>query len=824
MKSYHSLAWKELKAQKIMSFLILAAVILSTMMTTVVGQSIGILQSMREQQAGTLNGLRYVTFHGLTEQLKEILEKDSRLSFVGSNTVLGTFELQKGGMGLQVREFDEKGLSVYPANSKIKEGSLPKNAGEIALPEDALKLLGFKGKIGDKIILDLSISLLKDTEQAYQYQAEFILTGILESNYMGYVSNLVQGIAGKGSATEVLPKRYQLYSTDIRTAKKADFQELVNELAKKMGIRQEYIQYNDIYLKALGISIDKISEDTDTGAGFPFMIAASVLIGVLVLLASGLVIYNILKIAVSKRISQYGTLRAIGARKNQLYVLVAKQLFLLCAIGIPIGAVLGVMSAGGITAMAANLLSPSIFMARDADQLTGLIAENSSSKILPLIISAAITLVFAFAAAIPAARYAAKVSPTAAMTKITAKITRKNRKEKRIRNFESYYARLNLKRNTGRTMITILSLTMSITVFVALQSFSGLLNASKEVEKMHVGDYSIRSEEAGITPEEVETIRSRKDVSKLSTVKLSIYSQKKDGSVDINTNIKLKGITETLQIVGIDEERIKSMFPEITEQQIKDMKEGKACLIKNPMALSIEGKEMEATSYKQGQKLDISGISMDIIGCTDAVTISSEFINGLQIIVYNNIYNKITGKDTYNEIAPTLTKEADEAQFEKEIEALCDRSPDSLWISYQKTDEQLKQSYEQINLLAWGLILFIGIIGLLNIINTTYTNIHTRIGEIGMLRAIGMSTAGLYRTFLWEGAYYSIIATAAGAVSGYICTIFVEAAVNEQIAFVMPPIIPILQAAVISILACLSTTAVPLWKIARMSIVDTIEF
>ena len=61
MKSYLSLARKELKAQRVTSILILIAVILSTVMTTVVGQSIGILQAMRVSQAASLNGDRYVT-------------------------------------------------------------------------------------------------------------------------------------------------------------------------------------------------------------------------------------------------------------------------------------------------------------------------------------------------------------------------------------------------------------------------------------------------------------------------------------------------------------------------------------------------------------------------------------------------------------------------------------------------------------------------------------------------------------------------------------------------------------------------------------------
>lgn len=56
MRSYLNLAWKELKAQRVTAVLILIAVVLSTVMTTVTGQSIGILQSMRIEQAAGLNG------------------------------------------------------------------------------------------------------------------------------------------------------------------------------------------------------------------------------------------------------------------------------------------------------------------------------------------------------------------------------------------------------------------------------------------------------------------------------------------------------------------------------------------------------------------------------------------------------------------------------------------------------------------------------------------------------------------------------------------------------------------------------------------------
>lgn len=68
MRSYWNLSWKELKAQKVTAVLILIAVTMSTVMTTVVGQSIGILQSLRIEQAAGLNGNRYASFYELSRE------------------------------------------------------------------------------------------------------------------------------------------------------------------------------------------------------------------------------------------------------------------------------------------------------------------------------------------------------------------------------------------------------------------------------------------------------------------------------------------------------------------------------------------------------------------------------------------------------------------------------------------------------------------------------------------------------------------------------------------------------------------------------------
>jgi len=202
---------------------------------------------------------------------------------------------------------------------------------------------------------------------------------------------------------------------------------------------------------------------------------------------------------------------------------------------------------------------------------------------------------------------------------------------------------------------------------------------------------------------------------------------------------------------------------------------------------------------------------------------SSGFTNGGQILVSDALYCALTGSDRYAEVCPTLKKDADTTTFETWLDGWCGDDPGTQWLSYRQSSQEMAESFAQIKMLCWVLIALIGVIGVLNIINTVYSNIHTRIGEIGMQRAIGMSAASLYRTFLWESAYYGIFASAIGAVLDYVCCIFVGAAQTDALQLVAVPVAAILEAAAVSVAACLAATAIPLRAISRMSIVDSIE-
>lgn len=441
-----------------------------------------------------------------------------------------------------------------------------------------------------------------------------------------------------------------------------------------------------------------------------------------------------------------------------------------------------------------------------------------------LLISVAVTLLFALLASFPAARYASRVSPTVAMSGHSVKIKRFGKRNRKICHFEAYYARLNLKRGRGRTFVTILSLVMSITVFVALQSFTSLLDTSSSVQDMYFSDYAVTNETSGIPAEAVNTLKKNEAVEKLFTTRLSIFMPGAGKELPFQTDLSVQS-HETVQLASIDDKLLEIYAPNLSEQDKQALSNGTGCLVKNPITFSYGDTSIKYTELATGDTIQMEGKTLRVLGDIDSpITINNAgFTNGVQIIVNDELYCSLIGNDSYSEIYPTLQDSANTDSFESWLDNWCCEYPGTHWISYLESSNEMAESFKQIRMLCWVLIIFIGIIGILNIINTVYSNIHTRVNEIGMQRAIGMSATSLYKTFLWESAYYGIFASLIGSVLGYICCVFVNAAQTDTLQFISVPVLAITEATIISVVACLLATAIPLRKISNMSIVDSIE-
>ena len=197
---------------------------------------------------------------------------------------------------------------------------------------------------------------------------------------------------------------------------------------------------------------------------------------VLIAFGSISLIYNSFSISVSERTRQFGILKSVGATKKQIRGTVLYEALVLCGIAIPLGA--GVGCAGiGIT----------LYCLRDSFHL---ILSDTSDVKMKLVVSwvglgmaALLCLSIALISAWIPARRALSVSPIQAIRQSTdIKISRREVKTSRLTQklfgFEGMMASKNFKRNRKRYRSTVVSLFLSVTLFISAAAFCNYLKAS----------------------------------------------------------------------------------------------------------------------------------------------------------------------------------------------------------------------------------------------------------------------------------------------------------------------------------------------------------
>lgn len=201
--------------------------------------------------------------------------------------------------------------------------------------------------------------------------------------------------------------------------------------------------------------------------------------GVLVfLIAFGSIslIYNSFSISVSERTRQLGILKSVGATKKQIRASVLYEALVLSAVGIPAGLIVGCAGIG-----------TTLYCLRDA--FTGMLFTGSTTQMrlvlhpLALLISAVVCLVTTLISAAIPARRAIHVSPIdsirqTADVKLKAKEVRTSRFTEKLFGFEGTMASKNFKRNRRRYRSTIVSLFLSVVLFISASSFCAYLTDS----------------------------------------------------------------------------------------------------------------------------------------------------------------------------------------------------------------------------------------------------------------------------------------------------------------------------------------------------------
>ncbi|MBQ6670219.1 MAG: ABC transporter permease [Firmicutes bacterium] len=392
----------------------------------------------------------------------------------------------------------------------ITTGRMPENEGEILIPNHLYTNGGVQYKLGDIIHLSvgerLSGVMGLPFSTPYQPGAESI-ENTVEKTYtvVGFYDRLgleIEPFSCPGYTAITKGGGTGSYGSFVTVNKLSRIYETLGK--KHIGTRfdgpYERINYHDELINYSG---------TVRSSGLQKVIYgfATILV-VMIAFGSISLIYNSFSISLSERTKQFGLLKSIGATKKQLRSSVMHEALILGGIGIPIGLVVGCLGIG-IT----------LYCLRDAfSGFLGVRGVQMQIVLNPiaLVISALICLaVILISAWIPAGR-AVRISPITAIrqnadTRIKPREVKTGRLTQKIFGFEGMMASKSFKRNKKRYRSTIVSLFMSVVLFISASSFCSYLTSSVDSVASDGTQMDLYYTEYGIrdtTPEEIAALIS----------------------------------------------------------------------------------------------------------------------------------------------------------------------------------------------------------------------------------------------------------------------------------------------------------------------------
>lgn len=497
MNIFQKVTLKTLKENKTRTIVTIIGIILSLSMFTAVTASISSFQNFMLE----ITKLREGDWHGSVRvpasdieqiQSEESIDQATFLEEIGYSRLADCQNPDKPY--LYLCGMDENADGMIPI--LLSEGRLPENEGELLLPEHLSYNGGITYQLDDTLSLEIGdrISDSKDgtpyvlgQETDYLYsEEEWKKMGISDEELKTreteswevretrsytvvgfYKRPSIESYSAPGytaltmSSGRIGTHRYLAY---LRFHKPKDAIPWMNAHYPEDGS----VNMNSDLLRAYAASYERSYNEVLYGLG-------TILI-VIILFGSISLIHNAFSISVTERTRQFGLLASLGATKKQLIRSVIFEAFFLCVIGIPLGILAGIIGIGITFSFVGGSVS---------DILYGDWAVPLSLHVTPWAILAAalIGLVTVLISAYLPARRCTKLSPMDAI-RLTADI---NIRPGKVRTFRLTYrifglsgmlASKNFKRNRKKYRATVLSLFVSIVLFISASSFCSYLTKS----------------------------------------------------------------------------------------------------------------------------------------------------------------------------------------------------------------------------------------------------------------------------------------------------------------------------------------------------------
>ena len=699
---------KNLKADKIRNVLIIITIALATCL--IMATVLYFFGSQRKSLNDAM-GRYQAVINDIDNSQIEKLVKDDRVD-VGVSHLLGM--VSYGDFKLTVRSMDKTlmDLAKYPD----LQGKLPETEKEVAITKAFLERTGLSKSVGDSISIDLGDG-----------KKEYTLCGILpveNSNYSLFVSQSY--VASKISDST--------YSAYVRLKgsdgwSKAAIQSELLTLLNEWGIQQENIQFSTYYFSLI----------EQRSSQYMLIIASVCLI---VTLACTLVVYSLFYVSIIRKTNEYGKLRTIGTTGKQIKRIVFREGEYLAGIGIPMGLI-----AGG---------------------MVGYILVPKGWNALVTLITAAVTSLFMYSCIMftimKPAKIASHVTPMEALhytennEKIAFDYTRKSKRALTTNNL----AFLNFLRNKKKTVLTILSLGVC---GILLMASSAYFNSIDPVEmarrsfpygeiRLELGDYGPQSHNS---EQYVELQKSN-----LLTDDLIASIKNIHGVQGVKA---YQGTVLNVHVPTGDVEPIVSdVYSKNTQKIVEEyLIEGTADLselISNNgviIANDLQWKEIFGWDVALGDEISLEigekKIQVKVMGIVDA---NIPYGGYDTLFIPLEMLDTITPVENFNYQLIIDTDDNEWDILKEEIQKMI--SPNArLYIStFNDWVEAYNEKLLNYRMPVYVFVMFIGVFGIINLLNTLITNVLTRKRELGVLQAVGLSGKQLSNMLLMEGLFYTI--------------------------------------------------------------------
>ena len=875
MKLLNKLTLKNLRLNKVRTIVTIVGIMLSAALITVVsGMALSGRQTMIDGQmvyGGNYDVVFDITNNAKIDEIRHNRNVESayyreRLGYAEATnaddeycayTVLG---LSKDAYG-----------NLFKIN--LEDGKFPTNSSEAVVTRAFKTQDGKEVKVGDKITLDVGILTNKDGEVFTEDRAgelfpkefkecniidkskkTYTVTGIIEKPQTGeiynpsYLSVVYTASDEKAPAeavrTKNMNKLYVLYTPQSESRYLENTDEILGYSEDEDWSQDIYSDPdNDAGIQAVDYNSPLLSMKGYSGSDSTNIVIFSlaVIIIIIVMLASVFVIRNSFAISITEKTSMYGMLASVGATKRQIRRNVIFEGFILGLIGIPLGILLGL----GINAILITILNSVLGdMLNDAKFVF-------VTPTIPIICAIVLSAVTIFCSSFFIALRASRIPPLVAI-RGNKDIKVKNNKPyrtskltKKLFGVGGEIASKSLKRSRKKYRTTVISIVVSVAMFIAVSAF---MDYGMTYTEHYYGNTDYSYMVTGIDANQAETIEKMPEIENYLTVGLQYGHVSADVPVnecgenflyDDADGTKSFGaeflefehdtFVQICRELELDYNKVKGgvlVYSKVTPYDMENM-EGTGEPMKlfgktAPTKLTVYGNDDNGNERITG-KLKVSSVFDKIPESIEYVTGDGTTLGGSLIIGEQGVISPQIGEHGCD--ITLYANTSDHTSLTNRIESM-EGADDSIYIyDYEEIVRQFNAIMLIVGIFVYGFIGVISLIGLTNIFNTISTNMQLRSKEFASLKSIGMTKKEFNRMIRLESLMYGIKSLIIGiplGIAGVFAIFSAFSNGNVPMSFVFPWKAILISVAAVFIVVWL-IMKYSISKVNKQNIIETIR-